>query len=135
MHSRALRLAVLLFQALWLNVIVPGHQRGIVAMPGWSCEACEKQATQPDSSCCAIRNARQANEPAGRPPVHGDPARHCAICHFAAHLSLPPELDLSLSRLFLAETSLPPAGESIGGRDFFATYDGRGPPAMLPHIT
>src|SRR3954467_6660003 len=31
---RALRVSLLVFQALWLNVLLPGHTRGIITTPG-----------------------------------------------------------------------------------------------------
>jgi hypothetical protein len=129
MRWRTLRIAVLVFQAIWLNVVVPGHKRGAVADAGWSCAACDAlPAPQADSSCPRC----DSNGPpthGNQPPAHDDPAQHCAICHFAAHLSLPPAIDLSLSPHFLVETAQAFTAASAPAFTFASTYDGRAPPA------
>jgi len=100
MCRRALRISLLLFQALWLNVIVPGHTRGMVALPGAACESCG----QAQRECCSSSRA----DPSHRAPVR-DPASHCAICFFAVRISLPPVIDFTPPRLGLAEILDPPA--------------------------
>lgn len=123
LRSRFIRIAALLFQALWLNVIVPGHQRGAVALPGETCPACQADA----DACCP--------EMAEPPPVHpsapapGDPASHCAICHFAAALFNPPAIDFSPPALELLESIKPAVWERATAIRFDPTYDGRAPPA------
>jgi hypothetical protein len=100
MRWRAFRIALLLFQAVWLNVIVPGHTRGVVSLPGTTCESCRQSLL----SCCSAEHPDKSH-PA---PVR-DPASHCAICYFAARLSLPPVIDFTPPRLGIAEILDPPA--------------------------
>lgn len=125
MRSRALRIAILLFQALWLNVIVPGHQRGVVRLPGEDCPECREVATaQP--ACCE-------DEPREKHPAkpQRDPALHCAICYFAARLSPAPFVDLTPPPLRLTNwrpLTLCPIRTS---RPCLATCDERGPPALV----
>ena len=114
MRSRALRILLLVFEALWLNVLVPGHRRGVVPLPGERCVACEPA----NRRCPADRGPSK--------PV--DPAAHCAICYFAARLSPPPAVDLAPPRpqmLCAAEPTPPHVRAAI---PFLPTYDGRGPP-------
>jgi hypothetical protein len=118
---------LLLLQAFWLNVVLPGHQRGLIVMGGpVAAVAAEKADCHAATKCCPTKSA-----PAD-PTKSDDPDRksRCAVCAFAARLTVPPapitaptllELrpevaELSLHTLF--ESDLPPA------------YWGRGPPAL-----
>lgn len=125
MHSRAFRVALLVFEALWLTVIVPGHQRGIVRLPGENCPACEAQTAAPD--CCQKQPAPVGHKPAG------DPAQHCAICYFAARLCTPPVIDLSPPPLRLVASLPVPAAHARESFPILPTYDGRAPPAGPEH--
>jgi hypothetical protein len=108
MYSRAIRIALLIVEALWLNVIVPGHQRGVVPLPGESCSACEVDNAV--RKCCHTL-ATGSSAPAKQKPG-GDPAQRCAICHFAARLCTPPVINFTPPRLGLAEILEPPAPRS-----------------------
>ena len=115
-----MRIFLLLFEALWLNVVVPGHQRGVVPLPGERCVAC----ASPKDTCCP--DAGERREPARSKPV--DRAAHCAICYFAARLSPPPVIDFTPPRpqlVGLAQVPPPAARPTI---PFLPTYDGRAPP-------
>lgn len=129
MHSRAFRVALLVFEALWLNVIVPGHQRGIVRLPGESCPACEADTRVRE--CCHTQTTKES-VPAKHNPA-GDPAQHCAICYFAARLCTPPVIDLSPPPLRLAEQLPFPAAHIRESSQVFPTYYGRAPPADFRH--
>lgn len=122
MRCRALRLVLVVFEALWLNVIVPGHQRGAVALPGEPCATCEQQVATGEPCC--------DNQPVGKHPdkPRKDPAQHCAICYFAARLSTPVVIDLTPPPLRLLEVRPPAAGEAHTRLTPVLTYDGRGPP-------
>jgi len=100
MGRRAFRIALLVFQAVWLNIIVPGHTRGVVALPG---------TASPSPACCCCGGER--GDASHHAPV-GDPAGHCAICYFAACLFLPPPIDFAPSPRGLAEILDPPAPRS-----------------------
>jgi hypothetical protein len=116
MRSRAMRILLLIFEALWLSVVVPGHRRGVVPLPGERCVACEPAKQRG----CSERNSSK--------PV--DPASHCAICYFAARLSPPPAIQFAPPRLqFLcaAQSPVPPSRPTL---PLLPTYDGRGPPSQ-----
>ena len=125
MLGRALRIALLVFEAVWLNAVVPGHTRGIVRLPGTDCQACESAAQH--DGCCMDE---QGGKPAAPRHKSGDPAAHCAICHFAARVTAPPFVDFT-----------PPPMARVGSVPRFGSpvicsptpltpYDGRAPPAQ-----
>lgn len=123
MRGRAFRITFLLFEALWLNVIVPGHQRGIVSLPGTACPNCAP--SEPVEPCCADE------KPAPKEcPIPGDPAKQCAICHFAAMLTIPPPIDLSAPSLGLLEFLPVPAAGISRHASFRVTRYERGPPLV-----
>ncbi|MDB5171258.1 MAG: hypothetical protein JWN51_31 [Phycisphaerales bacterium] len=129
LRSRALRLAILAFQALWLNIIVPGHTRGAVQLPGSDCAACGVTPDTPQGrSCCHAKQGAAPNTKPVPAPAPVDPASHCAICHFAALLSPAIAVDCTHPPLsFVAVTPTQPAYDA-GGRDSLPTYLGRAPP-------
>lgn len=128
LRSRILRLTVLALQAVWFNVIVPGHRRGVVALPGETCPACHADA----EACCPD----MADPPPAHPkaPPAGDPASHCAICHFAAALSVPPAIDFAPPALELLDRIEPAVVERAAAVTFHVPYDGRAPPSASFHL-
>ena len=119
MARRAFCIALLLFQTLWLNVIVPGHTRGMVALPGSECDSC----AQPARPCCA-----QEHTDASHPKPVRDPASRCSICYFAARVSLPPVIDFIPPRLGMVEVLDPPAPQSASSIPVARTLRDRAPP-------
>ena len=119
MRGRIGRIALLIFQAVWLNVVLPGHTRGIITLPGSDCAD--------SSSCCASRKTHAKPDAPARPtPRPGA----CAVCFFAARLSLPETVDLTPPALGLvAIAEIPPAHEIPHAPPLFC-FDGRGPPLM-----
>jgi hypothetical protein len=109
-------LAFILFQALWLNVVLPGHARGVVVLPG----ACGGI----DRACCHRDQPLKGDTPAKR-------AANCAVCAFAARLSLPPVVDLELGRLGRIGIVQTPAAGDLVSLEFLPTYLGCGPPARV----
>lgn len=88
---------VLVWFALWMSVIMPGHTRGVVRLPGM-----EKTASEGSSCCCGDGQSACETSTAGdlagqteddndAPP---DPAKCCAVCYFNATLNTPPPLTL-----------------------------------------
>lgn len=128
LRSRGLRVAILLLQAVWFNAIVPGHQRGMVALPGETCAAC-----QPDTDACCPEMAAP-KPPQRKAPASGDPASHCAICHFAAALSTPPAIEFSPPPLTFLQSIEPAVVERAAAVLFTTPYDGRAPPAVSFHF-
>ena len=86
--SNPLRLAVLIWFAGWLVLVMPGHKRGIVQMPGGQSEQAAASCCEPQPSCCTPAESPQS------PPRPTDPAKHCAICFLKAHLTNPPPVTL-----------------------------------------
>lgn len=84
LRSNSLRLLVLLWFSGWLLLVMPGHKRGIVKLPG--AEIAEIQASR-GASCCDIDAQDESPKPI-------DPAKHCAICFLKSHLTDPPALTL-----------------------------------------
>jgi hypothetical protein len=75
-------------------------------------------------------------EPPAHPkaPPAGDPASHCAICHFAAALSVPPAIESSPPALELLENVEPAVVERAAAVSFQGTYYGRAPPTASFHL-
>lgn len=118
---RSFCVALLLFQFVFLNVIIPGHRRGAIPMSGaasvngiadFSCSLCSQPPVQPAP---------------GKAPKSRLPAP-CAICAIAAHLMLPPAFELLLAPLGLLMCLgvLTPA--RVETLRFIPTYFGRAPP-------
>lgn len=90
-RSNSLRLAVLLWFSGWLLLVMPGHKRGIVTLPGAEIEqarAEDPSCCEPEPSCCDTA----ADD--CRTPRPIDPAKHCAICFLKSHLTDPPAITL-----------------------------------------
>ena len=115
---RAGCIALLIFQALWLNVILPGHTRGIITLPG-------SRADAASSACCANSKAKHDGpaKPTPRPAA-------CAVCFFAARLTLPDVVDLSPPALGLLETLDIPLTEQLPHAPSLIPFNGRGPPLV-----
>ncbi len=122
MRWRPFHIALLIFQTFWLNVVIPGHTRGAVSLPGTTCESCR----QPLLSGCSTGTGRSSSHT----PVR-DPASHCAICYFAARLTLPPVVDFTPPRLGLAEILDPPAPQIVDSLRVVLPFDGRAPPSHV----
>lgn len=83
MRSRKFRILFLSFLCLWLGVIVPGHERGQIVLPGRPHVAMR--------SCCAMRGGSLTrldfSDPANRKskPTREERKR-CAMCQLIATL-------------------------------------------------
>lgn len=85
MERKPGHLALTGFVLLWFAVIVPGHQRGMLRLPGG----------EAISSCC-MKSGRLTVDHGEQAPRRSTPApvRDCAICHFTLTLDVPPLPDL-----------------------------------------
>src|SRR5690242_20355775 len=124
MLGRALRIALLLFETVWLNAVVPGHTRGIVPLPGTGCAACQTRSGQ--DGCCMDEEGRKPDAPRHK---SGDPAANCAICHFAARVTAPPFVDFTLPPMARVGSVPRFASPAICSLAPLTPYDGRAPPA------
>jgi hypothetical protein len=85
-HNTA-RWLVLVWFTLWMGVIMPGHTRGAVRLPGaGEATACE--------SCCCATACCETDRGDGNSETPADPARCCAVCYINATLNTPPPLTL-----------------------------------------
>jgi hypothetical protein len=115
--NRCLTIALVVFQAAWLNVMVPGHSRGAVVVPGW-----DRVAQAPSLHGCCPTGPTRDNT-----PTPGDRA-HCAVCFFVAQLSTPPAIDLTPPPLALVEALPPECVQIVHVAATPLPFDGRGPP-------
>ena len=121
MRWRPGHLALLIFQIIWLNVILPGHMRGIVTLPGSG--ACEESG----SSCCSAKKNSNPSKPG---QSNGNRAARCAICYFAARVTPPPVVDLRPPALELLAIQSPPARLEAISLERLCPYLGRAPPVI-----
>ena len=84
---------VLVWFTLWMGVIMPGHTRGVVRLPGMD----DRQA----DSACPCGDANSTGGPSSmtaeadtEEDAPADPAKCCAVCHLNATLSTPPPATL-----------------------------------------
>jgi len=116
MRSRAMRITAIVWLLVWMGVLVPGHERGAIPLPGFAGRAPCRAA----SPCCPARSDR-GGKPSPAPPP-------CAVCDFVATLTTPPPIVTvaTLSRsLLIVESSQPAPLCSI---DPPANSRGRAPP-------
>jgi hypothetical protein len=121
--KRGFHIALIVFQAAWLNVVLPGHTRGIVTIPGY--EPAAGEACHDRSACCPAdeRDGEKSRE-------RRDRERHCAVCQFAAKLSTPPTIDYSLPPLALLELARIAEPELAFVPPPILAFDSRGPPMV-----
>src|SRR5688572_20215561 len=146
MLRRAAIFAFVLYQAFWLNAVVPGHTRGLITVGCASCDSPVAQAggegagaschaAKPKSRCCPKERAaaaaapveKQGGKDSEKKPTSGDRAR-CAVCFFAAGLTVAPPIDPELERgeLVAVLDVLAPRSPVVEGHR--AVYLGRAPP-------
>jgi hypothetical protein len=129
MRRRWLAWSVLIFQTLWLNVIVPGHTRGIVLLPNAAAPSVAASGTCP--FCGAeTRTSSDATSKGSKPNSPQDSTRFCAICFFAAHLTVPPAVDLSLPPLAFRHAAYREIARDVVSLCVVLPFDGRGPPIV-----
>lgn len=122
-----LNLVCLAWTAVWMGVLAPGHERGVVQLPGGpacAVSATEAPADRPHACCSRPADTEDA------PPA--DPASNCAVCRLLATLDAPPTIDLSVPPPTLLPwlTPLAPIAEAPP-RPFLSTGN-RDPPRRLP---
>ncbi len=121
-RSCGFRLVFLCFLTLWLDVIVPGHRRGTVTLPG-SCDQCEVEQPAGRRACCAAGTKRPT-------PATPSPASRCALCFFAAALSPAVAVDVTHPPLYFCGMARlrEPAAACLPS--VALTYLGRAPPGL-----
>lgn len=119
--------------ALWFGVIVPGHKRGLVLLPGGeplqtkpaNAETCPLAGIMVGTtgSCCP-----GSKPPSPTAPNPGMPVTHCAICYLAGVLDVPTPPDLAPKPLALLDILPWPGPVAVDSHSSLQTYLGRAPP-------
>src|SRR3954453_1502019 len=65
-------ISLLIFQAVWLNVIVPAHPRGVLTLPSWD----DTNPADAAHACCATPQQRDDSTGAGGHKPAQDRAAH-----------------------------------------------------------
>ena len=107
-------IALVVFQSLWLTVILPGHTRGAITLPGYKADA---------DKCCKHETPKQE-------APSKDRASHCAVCFFAARLSMPVAIDMAPQELARCGQHEAPVPEIVASLELQLTYLGRAPPTV-----
>jgi hypothetical protein len=123
MRNRWITIPFLLFQALFLNIILPGHQRGIVQLPEPKSLFCP--------CCCCCENSGDSRAQHSTPCPARPRTENCAICSFMAHLMIPPPVDFSLPKLQFLARVFDQSTPYHPAQFCFIPFDGRAPPAFL----
>jgi hypothetical protein len=119
---RIARAIFALYVVAWFNVVVPGHTRGLLTMPGGS-----DRAQTSGKSCCA-GCPTDSNQPQKPTP---DQKRRCAVCYVAANYTVPVVYFLDLNPADCVEVANLAAVAQVCSLDFPAPYWPVGPPTML----
>src|SRR5689334_1212409 len=119
MQSRALRISVLIFAALWFGVLLPVHTRGQIALPG------DESASEQAHTCCA---ANQANHSTPGAPKK---SHSCAVCYLIATLDLPAPLTINAPPPVLAGLVGREVPQRIVSYTSRLTCSERGPPLLF----
>jgi hypothetical protein len=130
MRSHSLRILMLGLFSLWFGVIVPGHERGAISVPGYKSPGAGKQACAPRPAHCNSCPA-PADDPAGPASPESDPASHCAICHLTGVLDAPTAIVFAIPQAELLACLPPQAYHSIAGVLVLSIDRGRGPPSFF----
>lgn len=108
-------------QALWFTVLLPGHTRGAIVLPGT-----DDRSAVSSHGCCG--ESAPPRDP--RDPMPAKRVANCAVCFFAAHLStslsIPPQLPLH-ERCGIARDSATTQAVEL---TVLVTYLGRAPPIV-----
>lgn len=122
---RCLCWAAICWQFLWLNVIVPGHTRGMITMPGSAASSAERAAVA--DSCCGVPADDSPDDDNGQPTPQQ--RRSCAVCHVAAGFTPPPVFWIDLQPGTNSVQAVFPVLTQVAARHIPLPYFPSGPPA------
>jgi hypothetical protein len=123
---RPLTLAFFVYQFLFFNVLLPGHNRGSVTVDG----KCHGSIF----SCCCCCGGPEASAAVAKHGSKDAPTsedrKNCAFCNLAARLAAPDVLHFVMPPIGRLEIA-PPVVQAIPPSiETFPTYLGRAPPAL-----
>ena len=119
--------SLILFQFLWLNVVIPGHTRGAITIPDTTTGA---RTIAPADSCCALPAPSPDGADDDRPSP--DERRRCAVCYQAAGYTLPPVFNIDLAPVGLSACVHERPTMQVASRHIPLPYFPAGPPADVP---
>lgn len=132
MRSETLQKFAVVWLAIWFGVIVPGHKRGLVLLPGGEPPAKTQTSTgEPcplaeimalSGSCCP------SSKSSGNTPGPSAPVTHCAVCYLTGVLDVPPLPDFAPKPLALVQVLPWPSPDEVESVTPLQTYLGRAPP-------
>ena len=113
---RAFTVILLLIEALFFNVVIPGHARGMIQLPA--------------SGNCPVYARRSINAVETKRPATMSASAHCAICAFAAAMFVPPPVDFAPPPTRLVATLTVANLQTVITPSFPLAYFGRAPPDL-----
>ena len=128
MRRRVTGILLLLFQVLFLNVVVPGHTRGMITLDG---KASVRGLSDLDGGAGALRGCCAMEHRKGKEAPTSQDRADCAICHLAVRLTTPPPVDFHLAQLTLLQRAKPLPAPTIPSMDVSRPYWGRAPPPFM----
>lgn len=126
MHSKTFRILFLSFLCLWFGVIVPGHERGQIKLPGTPDVSAVK-------SCCAMRGGSLVmmdftSDPDRKPKPTREDQKRCAMCQLIATLQVAHPPRLILFKMGLLAITPPQRSMGVSHPAYCGSICGRAPP-------
>jgi hypothetical protein len=118
----AIKLGLLIFQAMWLLLVLPGHTRGLIS---WTRSSSGVEIAS--ESCCGSDQAspRSTDDEPTR-----EQKKNCAVCYYAVGLTPPPVLELYVPDLGLLQILPLLPAPMHAEQEHLLTYYACGPPIM-----
>jgi len=120
----------LIWVLAWFGVILPGHQRGAVRLPGSSGTSTDptQAASNTDTRPCPLCVAEPGDGESRRTPVRGG---CCALCQFMATLTTPPVFAFDPPDSYLLDLLAAPEVAALRDVCALPTRRSRGPPSPV----
>src|SRR6476659_2165203 len=98
---------LIIFQTVFLNIVVPGHLRGVVTVSGKS--SVKGLGDLVCGGCCSKRTESKTHRDGEQGKPTPKDRKECAICFVAATLSNPVAIDLTFLQLGQVDFVILPA--------------------------
>lgn len=130
MRGSIIHKLAIVWLALWFGVIVPGHKRGLVLLPGGAPPVQAKLASGETCPLAGIMGTTGSCCPSSSPPTSPAPlpVSHCAVCYLTGVLDVPAVPDFAPKPMELLEVLPWPAPVAVATGPKLQTYLGRAPP-------